>query len=168
MRSVFGAIVLVAMMTVLGGCLEGLGWDKAAAEPEEKPAVRAKESEPESPAQAKEPLWGDWFGKKDVEATIAEIDAVSKLKSDSAMYGGFKAIARREDLSIAAQVRLGRLAAEKLYSPADKEEVLLLLIKNPSFSHEGKMEILTRIDKLPEENKIKVLGAINNRVIEAD
>lgn len=169
MRSVLGAIVLIAMMAALSGCLEVLGWGEGA-EVQDQPVAQIKEPEQEEPAGAKESLWGDWFGKKDVkvEATIAEIDAVSRLKSDSAMYEGFQAIARREGLSIAAQVRLGRLASEKLYSPGDKEEVLLILIENPSFSHEAKMEILAHIGKLPEDNKIKVLGAINNRTIEAD
>ncbi len=172
MRSVLRVIVLIATMAALTGCLEALGGDKAGGpqEPGPQPSARAKEPQPQPPTRAKEPLWGDWFGKKDVkvEATLAEIDAVCRLKSDSAMYEGLKAIARRPDLSKAAQVRLAKPAIEKLYSPADKEEVLLILIKNPSFSHEAKMEILAYIEKLPEETKIKVLSAINNRTIEAD
>ena len=48
-----------------------------------------------------------WFVEDTaLAATIAEIDAVGKLHSDSGKYEGFKAIAGREPLRAEAQVHL--------------------------------------------------------------
>ena len=97
------------------------------------------------------------------ETTVAEIDAVGSLKSDSAKLEGFKAIAGREELLREAQAYMVRPVAKKVFSSSAKEEILITLINNPNFCLEAKKEILFNLDKLAEENKINVLRAINNR-----
>ncbi len=97
------------------------------------------------------------------ETTIAEIDAVGRLKSDSAKLEGFKAIAGREELMKEAQAYMVRPVAKKVFSSSAKEEILITLINNPNFCLEAKKEILFNLNKLAEENKINVLRAINNR-----
>lgn len=97
------------------------------------------------------------------ETTMAEIDAVGSLKSDSAKLEGFKAIAGREKLLKEAQAYMVRPVAKKVFSSSAKEEILITLINNPNFCLEAKKEILFNLNKLAEENKINVLRAINNR-----
>jgi len=100
------------------------------------------------------------------EATIAEINAVAKLKSDLAMEEGFKAIASRKGISIAPQVHLVDPVIDNLYYETVKVEVFLLLVNNPDFCHQAKKKILDRLDKLQSEsNKQAILKAINKRVI---
>ena len=99
----------------------------------------------------------------ELETTIAEIDAVGSLKSDSAKLEGFKAIAEREKLLREAQAYMVRPVAKKVFSSSAKEEILITLINNPNFCLEAKKEILFNLNKLAEENKINVLRAINNR-----
>ena len=99
----------------------------------------------------------------ELETTIAEIDAVGSLKSDSAKLEGFKAIAGREKLLREAQAYMVRPVVKKVFSSSAKEEILITLINNPNFCLEAKKEILFNLNKLAEENKINVLRAINNR-----
>ena len=100
----------------------------------------------------------------EVDATIAEIVAVATLKSDSAKLAGFKAIASRKGLPERAQVHLVTPVIESLYSDSDKQEVLLLLINNPGFTHTAKKEVIDRLGKIkPEQVRITILGAINQR-----
>ena len=97
-------------------------------------------------------------------ATIAEIDAVGKLHSDSGKYEGFKAIARRNPLRTEAQVHLVKPVFSSLYSESDAEDVLVTLIDNPSFSCAAKLAILRRLDSLSSESsKMTILKAINER-----
>lgn len=113
----------------------------------------------------------DFFGTEklqeelnfELETTMAEIDAVGSLKSDSAKLEGFKAIAGREKLLREAQAYMVRPVAKKVFSSSAKEEILITLINNPNFCLEAKKEILFNLNKLAEENKINVLRAINNR-----
>ncbi len=113
----------------------------------------------------------DFFGTEklqeelnfEFETTIAEIDAVGSLKSDSAKLEGFKAIAGRQELLKEAQAYMVRPVAKKVFSSSAKEEILITLINNPNFCLEAKKEILFNLNKLAEENKINVLRAINNR-----
>jgi hypothetical protein len=100
------------------------------------------------------------------EATIAEINAVAKLKSDAQMEEGFKAIASRKGISVAPQVHLVDPVINKLYYETAKVEVLLLLVNNPDFCHQAKKKILERLGKLKSESsKSKIIKAINKRVI---
>lgn len=100
------------------------------------------------------------------EATIAEINAVAKLKSDATMEEGFKTVAARKGISIAAQVHLVDPVINKLYYETAKVDVLLLLVNNPDFSHQAKKKILGRLDKLKSESsRAAILKAINARVI---
>jgi len=98
------------------------------------------------------------------DETIAEIDAVSKLAFDSDRQQGYKRIAERVGLSDAAQVCLVKKVFDKLAFEDAKEDVLLALIDNPSFSYAGEQAILERLDRLAFENsKVRVLKAINGR-----
>jgi hypothetical protein len=136
----FILVVSVGFVTILAGCLEDIG-------------------------SAYNDLTKGWFTEDTaLAATIAEIDAVSKLRSDSAKFEGFKAIAAREGLRAEAQARLVKPVYESLYSDSDKEEVLLALIDNPGFSSGAKLVILTHLDKLAsEKSRIRVVKAINKR-----
>lgn len=99
----------------------------------------------------------------ELETTMAEIEAVGSLKSDSAKLEGFKAIAGREKLLSQAQAYMVRPVVKKVFSSSAKEEILITLINNPNFCLEAKKEILFNLNKLAEENKINVLRAINKR-----
>ncbi len=106
-----------------------------------------------------------WFVEDTaLAATIAEIDAVSKLHSDSGKYEGFKTIAGREPLRAEAQVHLVKPVFKSLYFESDAEDVLVTLINNPSFSCACKLAILRRLDNLSSESgKMAILKAINER-----
>ena len=110
-------------------------------------------------------LTKEWFAEDTpLAATIAEIDAVSRLHSDSGKYEGFKAIAGREPLRTEAQVHLVKPIFKSLYSESDKADVLVTLINNSSFSCACKLAILRRLDNLSsEDGKMTILKAINER-----
>ena len=98
------------------------------------------------------------------DETIAEIDAVGKLSFDQNRQEGYKRIAEREGLSEGAQVYLVEAILDKLSFDNAKEDLLLTLINNPSFSSAGKQAILEGLDKLAFENtKQKILKAISER-----
>ena len=134
----FAWICLAVLM--LGGCLEDIG-------------------------AGYNDLTEGWFVEDtELAATIAEIDAVSKLHSDSGKYEGFKTIAGREPLRSEAQVYLVKPVFKNLYSESDKEDVLVTLINNSSFSCACKLAILRRLDNLSSESgKVAILKAINER-----
>jgi len=136
----FALVVSVSFVMILAGCLEDIG-------------------------TAYNDLTKGWIVEDTaLAATIAEIDAVSRLHSDSAKFEGFKAIAAREGLRAEAQAHLVKPVYESLYSDSDAEEVLLTLINNPGFSNAAKLAILTHLDKLAsEKSRIRVVKAINER-----
>jgi hypothetical protein len=65
----------------------------------------------------------------EVKATMAEIDAVSKLASHSARANVLKAIARRPGLAPEERIHLTK-AVSLLASHSDREEVLMILANN--------------------------------------
>jgi len=134
----FGGIGFATL--ILGGCLEDVG-------------------------AGYNDLTEGWFVEDTpLAATIAEIDAVSKLHSDSGKYEGFKVIAGREPLRSEAQVHLVKPVFKSLYSESDKKDVLATLINNSSFSCACKLAILRRLDNLSSEGgKMAILKAINER-----
>ena len=147
MNNVFSNISTVMIFLVItvaaAGCLEGIGeWTEALLTPEEQLLSEAN---------------------LELETTIVEIDAVSRLKSDTAKLEGFMAIAGRAKLQKEAQAYMVRPVAKKVFSSSAKEEILITLINNPNFCLEAKKEIIFSLNKLDEENKINVLRAINNR-----
>lgn len=98
------------------------------------------------------------------ERTIAEIDAVGKLAFDSDKRQGYKRIAGRVGISPDAQVYLVTAVFARLVFENAKEDVLLTLISNPSFSDAAEQVILEKLDRLPFENsKQKILKAISAR-----
>lgn len=142
MRNMVFVVVLISMLMGVSGCVDELvawGSDKST----------------------------DIFGRDmALVATLAEIDAVSKLKSDEGRFEGFNTIAGRSGLQVEAQVHLVKKVYGTLYFDNAKVDVLLVLIANPSYSNEAKNEILVRLDKIKDENdKVGVLSAINNRII---
>ncbi len=97
-------------------------------------------------------------------STIAEIDAVGLLLSESRKREAYVDLARRPDLSAEAQVRLVAAARDRLLSPSAKEEVILSLIGNPEFCGESKAMILNNLRMfLTDSAKARVLAAIRNR-----
>ena len=103
---------------------------------------------------------GVWGAKRD--KTIVRIDAVDKLKFEQDKRLRYKKIAQREGISTDAQVYLIKTVFDKLTFENAKEEVLLALIRNPSFCDSAEKAILDRLDKLAfESSKMKILKAIS-------
>ncbi|MHC4118974.1 MAG: hypothetical protein ACYSWO_15875 [Planctomycetota bacterium] len=98
------------------------------------------------------------------DATIAEIDAVGELSFDSEKKQRYERIAAREGLPVLAQVHLVEAVLENLAYDSVKQQVLLTLIANPSFSGTAERAILERIDGLAfESSRQSVLEAISDR-----
>ena len=98
------------------------------------------------------------------DATIAEIDTVSKLSFASERKEGYRRIAVREGLTAQAQVRLIEAILDSLAHDSAKQEVLLTLIANQSFSDAAERKIRGQIEKLAfESSRKKILQAINDR-----
>lgn len=98
------------------------------------------------------------------DQTIAEIDAVGKLVLESNKRDAYKKIAGRDNLGSQAQIHLVKAVFNKLVLESSKEDVLLTLIKNPSFCPAGEQTILNRLDKLAlESDKQNILNAISQR-----
>lgn len=140
MRTIVLAVGAIFAVLISGGCLEDIG-------------------------AGYNDLTEGWFVEDtELAATIAEIDAVGKLHSDSGKYEGFKAIAGREPLRAEAQVHLVKPVFKSLYSESDAEDVLVTLIDNPSFSCAAKLAILRRLESLSSESsKMAILKVINER-----
>jgi len=98
------------------------------------------------------------------DATLREIDAVGKLAFDHDRKEGYERIARREGLRDGAQVYLVEAVFKRLAFEEMKVDVLLTLVKNPSFSAAAEAALLDRVERLSfEHDKRKVLDAINER-----
>ena len=109
---------------------------------------------------------GDWDIYEHLYNTtkFSEIDAISKLNTDSAKSERFEAVAGREGLRPAEQVHLINAVYKKLITDSSKERVLLRLIGNPNFSHAGKEAILIQLDKFSTDSaKLAILRAIGER-----
>jgi len=95
---------------------------------------------------------------------IAEIDAVGKLMMSSNRLTGYRRIAERDTLSEPGQVYLVKTALRKLMMNLEKEEIFLVLIRNPAFGCTTKRVILARLNYLMmESSKQRVLDAIAER-----
>jgi hypothetical protein len=102
-------------------------------------------------------------GGASADTTIAEIDAVGELSFGSERKDAYKRIAKREGISPVAQVYLVEAVLDNLSRDDAKQEVLLTLIKNPSFSSVAEHEILNDIDQLAfESTKQEILEAISD------
>ena len=96
------------------------------------------------------------------DSTIHEIDAVGKLNFDSSRRSGYERIAKRQDLSDAAQVHLVNAVTKRLNFESSRVSVLMALIKNPCFSEAGETAIFRRLDRLHfDSNKARILKAIS-------
>ena len=95
---------------------------------------------------------------------IAEIDAVGTLMMSSKRLSGYRRIAERNTLSEPGQVYLAKTALRKLMMNSEKEEIFLVLIRNPAFGCTTKRVILARLNSLMMENsKQRILNAIAER-----
>ncbi len=95
---------------------------------------------------------------------IAEIDAVGKLMMSSNRLTGYRRIAQRDALSEPAQVYLVKTAVRKLMMDSEREEIFLVLIRNPAFGCTTKRVILARLNSLMmESSRLRVLDAIAER-----
>jgi hypothetical protein len=103
-------------------------------------------------------------GSASRDKTVAKIDAVDKLKFERDKRKRYKKIASRAGISPDAQVYLIKTVFKKLTFENAKEEVLLALIKNPSFSSSAEKAIMDNLDKLVfESSKQKILKALSER-----
>ena len=95
---------------------------------------------------------------------IAEIDAVGRLMMSSNRLTGYRRIAQRDTLSEPGQVYLAKTAVRKLMMDSEREEIFLILIRNPAFGCTTKRVILARLSSLMmESSKQRVLNAIAER-----
>jgi len=98
------------------------------------------------------------------DATIREIDAVSRLSFDHDRQEGYERIARRDGLSDGAQVYLIEAVLKHLSFSNAQVSVLLTLVDNPCFSAAGEAALLDRLDRLAfEHEKRKILDAVSAR-----
>jgi len=96
-------------------------------------------------------------------ATIEEIDAVTKLAFESSRRGAYRRIAERQGLSDPAQAHLVQAVFDNLSLESSREEILLTLIKNPSFSCTGRTAILAHLEQLAlESTKQRMLKAMSD------
>ncbi len=104
------------------------------------------------------------YGADPEDATVVEIEAVSKLSFDNNRQEAYRRIAGREGISEGAQVYLIAAVFKHLSFENAKADVLMTLISNPSFSPGAKKAILDRLDKLSfENNKTAILDAVSKR-----
>jgi len=95
---------------------------------------------------------------------FAEIHAASRLGFDSSRTEALMNIARRPDLSPAAQVYLVRTVIRRVSFDNSRQALLLALIKNPAFSHDAKRCILGHLGHLKfDSTKTAILKAMQNR-----
>ncbi len=98
------------------------------------------------------------------DATIREIDAVGRLAFDHDRKSGYERIARRQGLGAGAQVYLIEAVFKHLAFENAKVDVLLTLVRNPSFDSAAEAALLDRLDRLAFENdKRKILDAVSAR-----
>ncbi len=100
------------------------------------------------------------------DKAIWEIDAISRLPFDADRQRAYKAIARRTNLHETVQTYLIQAVFDHLTFEEAKEDVLLTIIRNPSFNGKSRTAILGRIDTLVFENdRERILRAINRSKI---
>ncbi len=93
-----------------------------------------------------------------------EIDAVASLSFDSQRRDAYLRIAQRDCLSDEAQVHLIDEALAKLTFEQSMEQVLVALIRSPSFCCEGRRVILLRLDHLKfDATRSKILEELDER-----
>ena len=98
------------------------------------------------------------------DGTIEEINAIGKLSFDPHRRDAYMRIAKRPELSDAAQVHLVKAVFENLSFEPMKRDVLMALISNPCFSPAGRQAILSQLDRLSfEPTKTEILEAISRR-----
>ncbi|MHC4397959.1 MAG: hypothetical protein ACYS1A_20135 [Planctomycetota bacterium] len=78
------------------------------------------------------------------DGAIEEINAVGKLSFEPHRRDAYMRIAKRPDLSDAAQVHLVNAVFDNLSFEPMKRDVLMALISNPCFSPAGRQAILTQ------------------------
>ena len=98
------------------------------------------------------------------DGVIEEINAAGKLSFDPHRRDAYMRIAKRPELSDAAQVHLVKAVFKNLSFEPMKRDVLMALISNPCFSPAGRQAILTQLDRLSfEPTKTEILEAISRR-----
>ena len=101
-------------------------------------------------------------------ATIAEIDAASKLSFDAAKLTALIQITRLSDLSPAVQLRLVEAAYKRLSFADSKVALLREIIISPNFCDATRQAIVTQLQMLPfDANKQEVLNELNRKVTSA-
>jgi hypothetical protein len=140
-------IILAAAMVPLAGCINlSFGGRR----PPPPPAPVIVTSGPVNSADA---------------ATIAEIDAASRLSFEPARKESLAAVAQRPGLSPTAQVHLVNAAYRSLDFEPAKVELLSALIANPSFCDPARQAIVTQLNRLSfDPHKQEILRRLNQRV----
>lgn len=111
MRNATFVVSILVLSVLLSGCV----------------VVSSNKTQSASPQKTKE---NSGSQNPRVKATLAEIDAASKLTSQSARANVYKAIANRPGLSPEERIHLINAITMHLTSQTDREEVLLVLVNN--------------------------------------
>jgi len=97
-------------------------------------------------------------------ATLAEIDAATKLSFDDGKVQTLRNVAARPSLTPPAQVHLINTVLRTLSFDASKVNVLLVLIENPAFSPAAKEAIFRQLERLQfDATRTQVMAAIQKR-----
>ncbi len=98
------------------------------------------------------------------DPVFAEIHAAGRLGFDSSRVEALTNIARRPDLTPAAQTYLVRTTMLRVSFESSKQALLMALIKNPAFSHAAKRCILRHLSHLKfDATKTAILKAMRKR-----
>jgi len=104
------------------------------------------------------------YADSEGDPVFAEIRAAGRLSFDSSRVEALTSIARRPELSPAAQVYLVRTIMLRGSFESSRQSVLMALIKNPSFSPAARQCILKHLDHLKfDATKTAILKAMRDR-----
>lgn len=141
-------LILVASIGLTAGCVVSIGGKH-----ETPPPAPAPTMPPGPPPTAAE------------TATIAEIDAATRLSFDNQRLEALSRIARRPDLGTAPLTHLVHAAYRSLSFDNQKVELLKLIVANPGFNDATRHAIVSQLQRLSFDNqRQEILAAIDRRL----
>lgn len=147
MKRTLLSLALIAMASSFVGCVISIGGRTQTSPPEPVPPPPVVVTDPEQ------------------AATVAEIDAASRLNLDSARAQTLSQLAERPALSTTVQVHLINTAYRCLSFESSKVQVLEKMIARPDFSDATRHAIVSQLNRLSfESNKQELLNRINQRL----
>lgn len=136
------------------GCVVSIG----------KPEVPAHRDEVRKPEPALPPPVVVMPANTEDAATLAEIDAAGSLTFDAGRSEALRRVAARGSLTPPTQVHLVNVALNRMTFDAGKEEVLMVLIRNPAFCPAAKEAIFRQLQRFSfDASKTRIMGEIQAR-----